>query len=209
MSEEQTPTPEVTPEINEEPKRELTNADVKSDPLFKKVTGELAELKSQIAAEKAEQTKAQEAAEMERLKESGKYEEAIKLHADRLERMESQHKADLLKRDLTIELVNAEAKNKVFLQGAIAAYDGETDIAEYVQSLKNSDENKPFFGGMEQSRQTQPAPKGVAPSGNADLTWQQVKAMEQSDDPKQRAKASDIILNHLKKNGGQLPKELE
>lgn len=209
MPEEQTPTPEVTPKSNEEPKRELTNADVKSDPLFKKVTGELAELKSQIAAEKAEQTKAQEASEMERLKEAGKYEEAIKLNADRLERMEAQHKADLLKRDLTTELIKAGAKNDMFLKGVIADYDGETDIAEYVQSLTSSDDHKLFFGSLEQSRQTQPAPKGVAPNGNADLTWQQVKAMEQSDDPKQRAKASDIILLHLKRNDGKMPKELE
>ena len=208
MSEEQTTTPEVQPEEQQE-ERELTNRDVKKDPLFKKVARELTELRTQIAAEKAEQTKAQEAAEMERLKEAGKYDEAIKMHADRLERMEAQHKADLQRRDLTTELVKAGAKNDVFLKGAIAAYDGETEIAEYVQSLTSSDDHKPFFGSLEQSRQTQPAPKGVAPSGNADLTWQQVKAMEQSEDSKQRAKASDIILNHLKNNGGKLPKELE
>jgi hypothetical protein len=197
------------PEQTEEPKRELTNADVKGDPLFQKVAAELAELKTQIAAEKTAQQKAAEAAEVERLKEAGKYEEAIKMHTAKLEQMEAQHKADLLRRDLTTELVKAGAKNDVFLKGAIAAYDGESTIAEYVQSLTDSDEHKPFFGSLEQSRQTQPSPRAAAPNGNTQKTWEQVKAMEKSTDPKQRLEAADIIGEYMMANNGELPPGLE
>lgn len=205
MSEkQQTQTPEVQPEET----RTLTNADVKSDPLFQKVAGELSELKSQIAAEKEAQAKAQEAAELKRMQEAGEYEKAIKLHAEKLERMEAQHKADLLRRDLTTELVKAGAKNEVFLKGAISSYDGETDIAEYVQSLVNSEDHKQFFGQLEQSRQTQPAPRGATPNGSANRTWEQVKAMEASPDPKQRLEAANIIGEYMRTHG-KLPTELE
>lgn len=200
MSEKQnTPTPEPTPET-----RELTNHDVKSDPLFQKVAGELSALKAQIAeAQQAEQA-AKEQAELEQAKKAGEFEKVLEMNARKLEQMEAQHRAELLKRDLTTELVKAGARNEVFLKGAIAAYDGESDISEYVRALTESDDHKPFFGQLEQSRQTKQEPRGVAPSGNAS-SWAQIRAMEKSDDPKQRAEAGRLILDYAKKHGEMPP----
>jgi len=201
MAEEQKTEENTAPEESR-----VSNAEIKNSELFQKLAGELNTLRQQMADEAAAKEQAQKEAELKQAQEKGDFEKALKMLTAEKEQMETQHKAEIVKRDITTELLKAGAKNSVFLNGAVAGYDGETDIAEYVSSLVSDDGNSVFFKS-ESSRQTHAAPPPVSQGGNK--SWDQVKAMEKSTDPKQRAEAAKLIGDYMKANSGALPPGLE
>jgi hypothetical protein len=189
---------------SEQPERVMTNNDVKEDPLFKKVKSELGALKAQVADEQKKQQEEQAAAEIERVKQTGQFDEALKKHALKLEQMEASHKAELLRRDLTTELIRAGAQNEVFIRGAVSSYNGEADIAEYVDSLASNEQHSIFFGKTESPRQTVRSPSKVTPTGGV-VNWEQVRSMEKSEDPTKKSEARQLLTDYFVRHGEMPP----
>jgi len=182
---------------------ELSNSSVKSSPLFLKVTRELGELKALVADREAAEIKVKEEEAIQKATAAGEFEKAIELHTQKLEALERKHSKEILDRDLTTALVKAGAKNDVFLKGAVSSFDGATDISEYVKMLSENEENGAFFGDTETQRQIHRSPSAVAPSGLK--SWDQIRVMEQSSDPKQRLEASRLIMAHILETGKMPP----
>jgi hypothetical protein len=120
-----------------------------------------------------EKSQSDAAAEKERKELEAKqdYETILARREAELERVRSDHQAELLRRDLGAALMQEGARNKVFINGAIASFTGTADdIAQYVADLKEP--NADFFGD--------PKPVGQKPTGTGTpATRSNAKSLEE------------------------------
>lgn len=198
MSEEQLNTGEEEIENQES---ELDNAAVKKSPLFRKIAGELAE-RNRLDAEREADAKAEaDAKEQERLKEAGRFDEAKKLYDESIAEIERKHSAKILEMDLKSKLLAADFRNKRFISGSISDYDPETcgTVEEYVKSLVDDPDNA---GLLKTTTPTPLTPPGkIVVTGNTQLTTEQIKALEKSDDPAQKKQWQSYAKTYFSKYG--------
>lgn len=178
----------------------VNNSDIKNHPLFLKVTGELASLKTKIedrktadeeAATKADQAKLLEEKNFKDLLASKETEYTTKLAA--LEKSNTE-------KDLMIELTAKGFSNKVFLNGAIASYDKEAhgDFSKYADTLSSDAVNAQFLSAQK------PKPKDDIHGSNGPITTLtpvELKAQLNSTDPTKRAAARAIAKENALKTG--------
>ena len=179
---------------------ELTNNDVKNHPLFKKLTSQLAELQNAQNEKLEAEKKAAAEAEIKALEAKGEFEQALKIKTEEIERIKSEHAAQILERDLKTQLFKAGFTNDIFVNGAVMSYDKETPMDEYVQALTENEANKPFLAA--QTREPlKPPGKPTVGGGASPLTASQVKELQASDSQEDRQKARNYLHNYFIEHG--------
>ena len=187
------------PQQNEQ---QLSNADVKSHPVFQKVASELAEYRQREADKKAADEKAKIDAERQKLEAEGKYEDAIKMRDKQIEELQASHKKELLQRDLKAELYKS-FDNEIFVNGAIGGYQGDSDgVADYVNGLLENEQNKVFMRSQQgQPRETLPEPQGSG-SGGSQMSVDDAKRLsKETNDPKVKQQAWKVLEDYYDKHG--------
>ena len=178
----------------------FSNADWKAHPLTNKLTAELNQYREREQKRIAEQEKAQKEAEIKNLADKERFDEAVKLYENRVAEMETAHKAELLKRDLGFELAKAGFNNDTFIKGAISSFDSEkfeTPTA-YVDALKSDENNKMFLSAFSKSLPPEPGKPGL--SGNAPLSKEKIRAMQQSSNKEDRDKVRQYLKDYFARN---------
>lgn len=175
-----------------------TNRDIKESELFRKLASENAEMKRAQEEREEADKKAQSEAEIKAMEDKGQFEEALKLRDAEIERLKETHSKEILNRDLTTELLKAGFNNDTFLAGAVAGFDSNGNIAEYVKSLVGNETNKPFLGGTKAAL-TPPGTPSVGGSASP-MAASQIKELQNGslDD---RAKARDYLKKYYAQNG--------
>lgn len=180
---------------------QISNQDVKNHPLFQKLTNQLGEL--QRADEERKQSEV-ESAKQEKIKKAeaeGNFKKAAELHQQQLADLENKHKTELTKRDLTLELTKLGATNKIFINGAIAGYDYETPIDEYIAALSSDESNQGIFGGDKKP----PKPPGKTPVSGFGKNPTMAELKKIGDNPKstpeQKQQARDYMRDFWNKHG--------
>ena len=169
------PTPAPAPEEKPESgASELTNGQIKASPLFQNVTSELAALRAEKADREADEEAANAKAEQDSLAAKGDFESALKIKDEQLKTQQEEFGAELLQRDLRLELSNAGFKHQMFVKGAVADFTGTADdVSDYVGKLAADDANKMFLSAAQQ-RQTLPeTPR--APGAAASMTLEEAR----------------------------------
>jgi hypothetical protein len=199
LNEDGTPIEPETPPAGDPPAAPpegdgISNQDLKSNPVFQKVTTELAQLRQEKADRDAQEQEAKDAAERKKLEDAGKYEEAIALRDAQLKEQADKHAKDILQRDLKLELINNNFTNKTFIKGAITSFDGEPDtIGDYVKELAALEENKIFINDGKAKRNPLPeTPPAGGSVGAMSVEEARIKA-KQSEDPKVKAAARKVL----------------
>ncbi len=182
----------------------ISNADVKAHPLFKKLTDDLAERNKADADRKAADEAAQADAEQKRLKDEGKFEEAIKLEKDGREADARAHALELQVRDLELAITKTGFTNDTFIRGAVAGFDPDKGtIEDYAKHLAENEVNKAFLGEI--TDPGKPTPPGKPPGGKQGaLNARQIKALKNSSDPAERRRGIKILEDYFDAHG-QLP----
>jgi hypothetical protein len=189
--------------------QEFSNSDWKAHPLTQKLTSELSQLKA-AQAEIAEREKKQaREAEIKKATEKEQFSEAVKVYEKQIEEMESKYKKDLLHRDLGFKLALAGFQNDKFIKGAIADYDSDKfeNPSAYVDALLSDESNKPFLANAQAVPGVPGAPGKPSVSGSGPMTREKIKAMQKSDDPKERAAVRKYLTEYFEKHGA-LPASL-
>lgn len=206
MSEEnKTEQQEQTQEQQEQ--QELSNNDVKSHPLFQKLTEQLSEFQRKEQERAAAEEKAAREAELKKAEEEGKWQDIVKMREQEIENLRASYAKDMLERDLKTELVRAGFSNDVFLKGAIGSYSGDPEgVTEYVEQLKADAGNAVFLNQAQQAANSTPAPPSTPTITGTKLSDAKIVAMEKSSDPAERAQARAHI-EALLRSGQPLPKK--
>jgi len=215
MSEENTQTPEAasTPEIqNSTPPdngEKMSNPDVKTHPLFLKMTSQVAELNKKIeerdAADKESKTKADQSKLLEEKNFTellASKESEFKAKLTTLEQQLTEKDQQITKKDLKIALTGKGFANETFLNGAVAGYDLEThgDFAKYAETLAADEANAAFLNSMQTPRKGRPNANVPNPP-TVTLTPAELNAQLKSDDPKKRAEARKIAMTNWETKG--------
>jgi hypothetical protein len=120
------------------------------------------------AYEKAEADRKQaeadavEAAKIAEAEAAKDYEALKKLKDEKIATMEAEHKAEIQKRDLSLELSRANVTDPYFTRVAVMDYDGTKSISDYVSELQNNEANAKYFAEPGRSVQTPPATAPVS-----------------------------------------------
>ena len=197
QSPEPTPAPEATPgEVTQ-----ISNAELKANPVFQKVTSELAQLRQEKAEREQAEQAAKDKAEADALKAQGKFEEAEQIWKDKFEAQEKKHSKDILERDLKQSLTDVGFHNSTFLSGAISGYSGDSaGIAEYVKGLAEDEGNKMFLDAGRQ-RQTLPEPPKTPKAGGTMTIEDAMRLSKESKDPEIRSQARKVKGAYIEKHG--------
>lgn len=206
MSIEDTPKPVVvTPETEATPEPAssepgLSNSDVKSHPLFKKLTSQLSEMNSKFeqreTAEKAEKT----AAEQAKLLEEKNFTELLtvkenefKAKLAELEQANAEKEKLITKKDLTIALTGKGFQNETFLDGAVARYNAEKhgDFTAYADALASDESNAALLNAAVAKSKVPDVRVPTTPT--ATMTPKELKAMLHHKDLEKRAAAREIV----------------
>lgn len=204
MSDEQQTTENTnTPDV--ETQSTLSNADVKSSPLFQKLANKLAEFQRKEEERTAAEAQAAADAEAKRLADAGRLEEVQELHKKQLEDLQGQHAKKLLSMSVESELVKAGFSNTKFLAGSVLQYNAEEDGSpeEYAKKLAEDDANKALLAGTNRQVLTPPQKQPVSGSKGS-YTVDQIRAMQKSDNPEDRQKVRTYLSDYLQ-NNGELP----
>lgn len=195
-----------------EPKEqnEATEDNERNSPAFKGVLQQLSEknkalTQAQTKLDKLMQDQANAKAEAEKadLEARGKYDVIIKAKEAEIEALTAKYAQETLNSAVKVALLGADAKNDLFISGAVAAYTGDTDgIADYVAALKADEGNAPFFGAAQPAQGIPPAQKG-APAGTSVTDWKKLK--HDLTDPEKAKAASKAVTEYVLANDGQMP----
>lgn len=192
-------------ESTEKATPEASNRDVKDSPLFQKLTAELSSFKQREAERQEADKSAQSKAEQEKLEAAGRYEEALALKQKEFENLQAKHQKEVLKRDLKTELIQKGFNNEIFMKGAMAAFEGDSDsVADYVNELASADSNKMFLTDSNK-RTVLPVPNGVNPfEGVTD--WGKIREIAKGSDKDSSQKAKKALTDYYDKNGSFPPR---
>lgn len=165
MSEENTePTPTETP-APDETAEPISNRDIKSNPVFQKLTAELSQYKQREAEREQQKADSIAKAEQEALIAKGDFEAALKMRDEQLASEKTKFESELLKRDLKAELYNAGFKNDMFVNGAIGTYNGDSDgVKDFVAQLASDESNAALLGAVAPKREV------LDPSGKLSIS---------------------------------------
>jgi hypothetical protein len=192
-----------TTETTEEQAAEFSNSDVKNHPLFQKLTGELAALQRADFERKEAAAQAEKQALLEKAKSEERYEDALRIQQETAAAEVEALKQTALAAEMKAALLAQGAKaSQGFFKVAMAEYNAEThgDVETYAESLKANEEYSVFFA--DQSRQALAAPgKLSAPGNSAVLTREQLRALEQSDEPEKRLQAINYKQAYFERHG--------
>jgi len=177
--------------------------DVRSHKAFKAVTSQLSEARAKLEAIQAEQRQKAETEERQKLEEQGRYQELLAKRETEIEDTKKRYDREILQRDIKDALRDAGASNNIFMSGAIASYNGDRDgIKEYIDTLKEEESNKYFFGIVDNLPVGHSPPThGTASTRSTNVNWSQVKAWESGSDPEKRKEARMLIRDYKEKNG--------
>lgn len=188
----------------------VSNSELKSHPVFQKLTSRLAaferaeqERRQQEESAAAAAAREQEEAQMKALEEENRFKEIIALKDKTLESVHAEHQRELNHLMLKNELMRAGFKNDYFLDGAIGRFKGtKEDIPSYLETVLSDEGNKAYLAAQnpEQSH-VPPSTPGVA-NANAIVPVETLKAWEQSDDRDLRNKARIELRKYREKHGG-------
>lgn len=179
----------------------ISNADAKSLPWVKDMASELAHLKKEKADNAAAVAKTEQDAKIKKAAEEGRFEEAQKLFDQQMEQKDKTHAAELQTRDLKTSLLQANFKNKTFIEGAISGYNSESGtIDEYVAALAADEANAAFLTTA-QLEASKPSPPGKPALNGGKTNWDEVKNMELNGTPEQKKKAREQIAEHRRQTG--------
>jgi hypothetical protein len=172
----------------------ISNAELKSNPVFQKMASELGRLQKAEADRTAADTAAKQKAEQDALTAKGDFEAAMKLKDTQLADIQKNHAKELLERDLKLELSNTGFRNEMFVNGAVGSFTGESaGIADYVKELAAKEENKGFLGTATEKRGTLPEPnKPGSPTPTMSVDEAR-RLSKESEDPKVRQSARDVL----------------
>lgn len=204
MAEETTTEGTVVPETTEPAETpQYSNADVKNHPLFKKLTGQLAELQKADFDRKEAQKAAEKNALLEKAKAEERYEDALKLQQEEHAAALAAYEAKITQAELRASLVASGAKATDGLLKVVAAeYDAEKHgtVDEYVDSLKASEDYAVFF---KTSDRVPVPPPGKLPTTGIGVTLNKetIRAYESSDDPEKRKQARAYKREYYDKHG--------
>lgn len=174
--------------------------DVREHPAFKGVLGQLAEARQQLEKIKAEQDDQRKAEEQKKLEEKGQYETLLQQLKAEQDRMKSEHTRQVTEMELKYELMKHGCTNEMFVAGAVATYDGQTPIGEYVKLVAES--NEAFF------RSANPGinpPQSVS-TGTGPKDWKTIK--QHLGNTETAGAAGQAITEYFLKTG-ELPPGLE
>lgn len=183
--------------------QDFSNSEWKAHPLTQKLTSELSQLRAAQAEIAEREKKAAREAEIKKATEKEQFSEAIKMYEKQIDEMQSQYKKDLLHRDLGFELAKAGFQNDKFIKGAIADFDSEKfeTPSAYVEALLSDETNKPFLANAQAVPGIPGAPGKPTVSGAGPMTRDKIRAMQNSDDPKDRAAVRKYLTDYFEKHG--------
>lgn len=189
---------------------DLRNADIKSHPLFVKMTKQLSALQQAEAERQAAADKAKREAKIAEAQAKGEFEKALQLKDEEYTRELSVLKAQVLKKDLTTELlgVGFTARAAKFLA---TEYDAEKhESPEAFARACVEDEGNAQFLSAPASDPRKPSPPNASPvSGTTGkINWEEVRAWETGDDPEKKKKAREL-LRKFREETGRYPYSLE
>ena len=196
----------VQSDPNQTKQDDLSNADVKSNPLFLKVTKELAELRRAEEERAAAQDREQRDAALKLAQEEKRYEDALKLHREDADRELSELRNKALFAEIKATLLSKGAKaSDGFYKVAMAEYDPEkhTSLDALADYLKTSEMYSQFFVSNQRAPLVPPSGQPVSSAMNAN--WDEVKTWETSNDKTLRAKARTLLREYREQNGGKYP----
>jgi hypothetical protein len=198
--ENETGTEQNTEQGNEQSSEKQSNNDWKNDSRTLSITSQLAKYQKAEADRKEAEANAQKQAEMEKAKAEGRWKDAEKMHAEALKSLEEQFAAKILERDLGLEMAKAGFSNKKFVKGAISDYNPEehTSPEDYVKALMADEENKPFLSTGKPNVPAAPGKPGFG--GGEPMNKEKYRAMQKSDDPKERAAAQKYVADYFDKH---------
>lgn len=180
--------------------RELSNRDVKNDPLFLKLTSELAEFKRADDERKEVAEKAARDAEFEKAKSAEKFEDALKLKEAEFESERTKHYSEIQQRDLATALM-VKGFDVRSVKLLTSEYDAENSGTpdEYATACFEDESNARFLQKSDPNVPN-PPPKVTGGSGGL-LDIPTLKAYEHSDDPEKRKIARANLKAYRKKTG--------
>lgn len=183
----------------------LSRADVESHPMVGGLKSQLAELKAELDLLRSKKETEKEQAERTALEERGQYEAVKSKYEADLAATKREFEAYKVSTGVEAALLRAGATNKMFISGAIANYDKETPVEDYVTALAADESNAPMFAQPGQApRQPMPSPPAGRPAtGVTKLDYSQIK--EDLQNPEKAASAALAIENYAIENGGDLP----
>lgn len=186
-----------------EQNRELTNRDVKNDPLFIKMATRVAELERAEKERLDAAEKSKREAEIKRAQEEQRYNDAIEMQ-------KAEHDREIGK--LRIEIRDEKLLNGLQAVGfdprgakvLIGEYDAEThgEIDAYVKACFENDDNKVYLRAPGEQRQPAQAPPTVKVGGGA-MTAELAKEYELSGDPEKEKKAREWNRAYRAANNGK------
>lgn len=193
-----------TEEVTTEEKPELSNGEVKSHPLFQKLTEQLSEYQRKEQEARENEERSRKEAELKKAEEEQNWKKLIELREQELEQTKSHYEKKFL--DMQLEnAISKEFNNSVFIKGAMAGFTGSPDdIAEYVASLREMPENAVFLN-TQQTQPNIPSPPNTPKVTGGVINEGKVLAMEKSSDPQERAKARQY-LEQMIREGRPVPK---
>lgn len=145
---------------------------------------------------------AEQAAKDKALADAGKFDQLQAEHKARVEAMEAGHKKAQLDSDIKAELAMAGFTDPRWVNGSVGMYNAETDKspAEYAKALAADEANKLYLSGAAPRVPHVPPNRVPAPTGET-INTEQLKSLENSKDPKERAKARAYLKEYRLAHG--------
>jgi hypothetical protein len=208
--------PETPPEHNTPPSGDgddgqpepSGNKTWNDDPKTFKLKSELSKLRKEKEDAKAANVKAKRDAELKKAVDEERFSDAQAQLEKEKEDLETKHKKELQTRDLQVALMGNKFEDKYFIKSVTDEYNPEShgSIDDYVKGLASDEANKRYMA--QDGKQTGPViPPGKLPAGGSmtGVNAAQIKAMQKSNDPKQRAEARRFLKEYADNNNNQLP----
>lgn len=192
----------------------ISNADLKSHPVFQKLASKLANYeKAEDERRDAERRQAEEAEvkkrdeELKKLEEESRFKEALEMRERELEKVRNDARKQILGLKLENSLIGEGYKNPYFLKGVISGFDGdEAALQDYVQKITNDEANRIFkesqaAGATIDEPGLRPPSAGNVAQTSTTMPVEKLRAMEQSSDRNERMKARQILKEYREKHG--------
>ena len=207
-----------TPEPNQEPTIEPTgddgggqpsNNEWKNDARTQRITKQLADLQRKDEERKAAAEKARRDADLKRAEDEGRYKDALAQVEKEKESLAKQHAREIEKRDLENKLLGNKFEDRHFIDSVMSKYDSKEHgtIDEYVKELASNEANHKYMLQSDGKPTGPVIPPGKLPTGGSmkGVNPAEIKAMQRSNDPKQRAEARRFLKEYADKNNNSLP----
>lgn len=194
------------PTTDDDQNQPLSNADLKAHPWVQELIKRANRANELEQAEKARadaEIEAKQQAEIEKAKAEERFEDALRLEREKAEASIREARDQALRAQMRASIAeNGGRITDGLISVAMAEYDSEKHgtIDTFVETLKSNESYAGFFGKIEQPK---PSPPGKLPVSGvvSALTRDQIRQMEQSGDPQQRAQAIEYKKQWYDKHG--------